>query len=263
MAVKLGEKLKYESLGTVEFLVGGDKKFYFLEVNPRLQVEHPVTEAITGIDLIKEQIKVASGEKLELKQKDINFSNWAMEFRIYAEDASNNFQPQEGLITDYLPPGGKGVEVHSFCQPGQKIFSHFDCLIAKLVISAKNRKECLQRAKRALDEYIIEGVSTLIPFFKVLIENQNFLEGNFSTAFIEKEKLIDILKEKYPEGKARKITTEEKNEEDLAKTIAQFYLESKKEEDKEAETDKWRLSGRIQPAPKFNRDSSWKYSGIE
>ncbi len=263
MAVKLGEKLKYESLGTIEFLVGGDKKFYFLEVNPRLQVEHPVTEAITGTDLIEEQIKIASGEKLELKQKDIKFSNWAMEFRIYAEDALNNFQPQEGLITDYLPPGGKGVELHSFCQPGQKIFPHFDCLIAKLVILAKNRKECLQRAKRAFDEYIIEGVPTLIPFFKVLLENQNFLEGDFSTAFIEKEKLIDILKEKYPGEKVRKITTEGENEEDLAKTIAQFYLEFKKAESEKLETNKWRLAERIHPVPKFDRGSSWKYSGIE
>ena len=245
MAVKLGEKMKYESLGTIEFLVGTDKNFYFLEINPRLQVEHPVTEAITGIDLVEEQIRIAAGEKLFLKQKDIKFSNWAMEFRIYAEDALNNFRPQEGIITDYLSPGGKGVEIHSFCQPGQKIFSHFDCLIAKLVISARNRKECIQRAKRVFDEYVIKGVPTLIPFYKILLNNQKFIEGDFSTAFIEKEEIINTLKRNYPKEKVSKIMAKRLDEQELAKTIAQFYSDFKKEKTKTLETNKWRLSERM------------------
>jgi len=247
LAVKFGERLRYESLGTIEFLVGEDRKFYFLEVNPRLQVEHPVTELITGVDLVEEQIKVASGEKLELKQKDINFSNWAMEFRIYAEDALNNFQPKEGVIANYLPPGGKGVEIHSFCQVGQKVFPYFDSLISKMVVFGKDRKECLQRAKRAFDEYLIEGVLTLIPLYEILLESQSFLEGRLSTSFIERENLIEILRKrqlgKKPPVSKKKET--EINKEVLAKLAAQFYLELKEKESKETRISKWKLAERM------------------
>ncbi len=256
LAVRLGEHLKYEGLGTIEFLVDQDKNFYFLEVNPRLQVEHPVTELIYGIDLVAEQIKIARGEKLDLKQKNIKFSGWAMEFRIYAEDPLNNFQPQTGTITKYLPPGGKGIEIHSFCQTGQKILPYFDPLLSKLVVFAKDRLSVIQRAKRAFEEYIIEGVPTLIPLYKVLLENQNFLEGRLSTDFIERERIIETLKTvfpspfqaaspkiekvEYPQGQEKAIT-----EKEIALLIAKFYQELKKEEARMPEINKWKLAERM------------------
>jgi len=253
LAVKFGERLKYESLGTIEFLVGEDKRYYFLEVNPRLQVEHPVTELVTGVDLVELQIRIANGEKLEMKQKDIKFSGlpaqagWAMEFRIYAEDALNNFQPREGFITNYLPPGGKGVEIHSFCQTGQKIFPYFDSLISKMIVFSKDREKCLQRAKRAFEEYLIEGVPTLIPFYKILLENQNFQEGRLSTSLIERENLIEILRKR--ESKREPLISKKKegeiNRETIAKMAAQFYLELKEKESKETTISKWKLAERL------------------
>lgn len=244
MVVKFGEHLKYESLGTIEFLVGEDKKFYFLEVNPRLQVEHPVTEIITGIDLVEQQIKIAGGERLTLKQKDIKFSGWAIEFRIYAEDALNNFQPQEGVITNYRVPGGKGIEIHSFCQTNQKVFPFFDSLLSKLVVFNKDRSGCIQRAKRAFDEYIIDGLSNLIPFYKVLLNNQKFLNGNFSTSFIENENLNEELKKSKLPVKVKSNGRKENNEE-LARTIAYLYLAKQKEESRGSEINKWRMAERI------------------
>jgi len=256
LAVRLGEYLKYESLGTVEFLVDQDKNFYFLEVNPRLQVEHPITELITGFDLVELQIKVASGEKLNLKQKDIkssgpvrngifNEAGWAMEFRIYAEDPLNNFQPQVGEITKYLPPGGKGIEIHSFCHASQKIFPHFDPLLAKLVVFGKDRKSCIRRAKRAFEEYTIEGVPTLIPFYKVLLENQNFLEGRLSTDFIEREKIIEELRGKCISQKIEKIKPEKILEEkEIALFVAKIYQDLKKENGG-LEINKWKLAERM------------------
>jgi len=246
MAVKFGEHIKYESLGTIEFLVGEDKRFYFLEVNPRLQVEHPVTEIITGMDLVEQQIRIASGERLYLKQKNISLNNWAMEFRIYAEDALNNFQPKEGTITNYLPPGGKGIEIHSFCQQGQRIFPYFDSLISKMVVFGKDRESCLRRAKRAFDEYVIEGAPTLIPFYKTLLENQNFREGRLSTSLIERENLIETLKKTtiFPLPSQKRVP-EEADREELAKLAAQFYLELKEKEPKEPEINKWKLAERM------------------
>ena len=258
LALRLGQHLRYEGLGTVEFLVDQDRNFYFLEVNPRLQVEHPITELITGFDLVELQIRVAAGEKLELKQKHIRFSGWAMEFRIYAEDALNNFQPRTGQISQYLPPGGKGIEIHSFCQTGQKVFPYFDPLLAKLVVFGKNRKHAIERAKRAFQEYLIEGVPTLIPLYKVLLENQNFLAGKLSTDFIEKEKIVETLKEKTG---PQKITGPEKSfaskerekvevtadlsEKEVALLIAKIYQDLKKEELELPKINKWKLAERM------------------
>jgi len=254
LAVKLGQHLRYESLGTVEFLVDQAKNFYFLEVNPRLQVEHPITELITGFDLVELQIRVASGEKLELKQKHIKSSGWAMEFRIYAEDALNNFQPQSGQISQYLPPGGKGIEIHSFCQPGQKIFPHFDPLLAKLVIFGKDRMNAIQRAKRAFQEYLIEGLPTLIPLYKVLLENQNFLAGRLSTDFIEREKIIETLKAvtlplsgalsppiKIEKGEVERALSER----EIARLVAKIYQDLRKGDERELDINKWRLAERM------------------
>jgi acetyl-CoA carboxylase biotin carboxylase subunit len=241
---KFGEFLKYESLGTIEFLINEEKKFFFLEVNPRLQVEHPVTELITGIDLVEQQIRVAAGEKLILRQKDIRLSGWAMEFRIYAEDALNNFQPQEGIISNYLAPTGKGIEIHSFCQPNQKIFPFFDSLISKLVVFNKNRLGCVQRAKRAFDEYIIDGLPNLIPFYKALLNNQKFLSGNLSTSFIENENIVEEIKKSKSFPRV-KINGRKENNEELARSIAYLYLAKRKEEPRGPETNKWKMAERL------------------
>lgn len=257
LAVKFGEYLKYESLGTIEFLVGEDKNFYFLEANPRLQVEHPVTELVTGIDLVEQQIRIAGGEKLNLKQKDIKFSDWAIEFRICSEDALNNFQPNQGIIGKYLAPTGKGIEIHSFCQPGQRIFPYFDSLISKLVVFGKNRQTCVKRARRAFDEYVIEGIPTLIPFYKVLLENQKFLEGKLSTSFIEEEKIIETLRKKISQTQLEAmfpiIQKEQAIEKkDLALVLARLYQEFKKEDaKKEIEVNKWKLAERMKIGDDF------------
>jgi acetyl-CoA carboxylase biotin carboxylase subunit len=240
LAVKFGQYLKYESLGTVEFLVSEDKRFYFLEVNPRLQVEHPVTELVTGFDLVKEQIMIASGEKLKIKQGDIKFRGWAMEFRIYAEDASDDFRPHEGLITNYLAPSGKGVEVHSFCQPNQRVFPFFDSLLSKLVVFNDCRSGCIQRAKRAFEEYLIEGIPSLIPFYKVILENQKFLNGSFSTAFVEKEDLASKIKKRKT---SPKIEDQKGDNEELARTVAYLYLARQKED--ASHTNKWKMAERL------------------
>jgi len=246
LAVKLGEFLKYEGLGTVEFLVGQDKKFYFLEVNPRIQIKHPVTEIVSGFDLVEMQIKVAGGEELKLKQRDIKTSNWAMEFRIYAEDALNNFRSEEGTITDYLPPGGRGVEVHSFCRTGQKIFPYFDSLISKMVVFGKDREECLRKSKRALNEYLIEGPTTLIPFYKILLENKNFQKGCFSTSFIEKEKIIEILRKSRPcGGKIIEGNKKETEAEALAKMISQICFGLKSKESEALSASRWKMAERM------------------
>ncbi len=256
LAVKLGQYLKYEGLGTVEFLVDQERNFYFLEVNPRLQVEHPITELITGFDLVELQIRVAAGEKLELKQKHIKSTGWAMEFRIYAEDALNNFQPRLGQITKYFPPGGKGIEIHSFCQTGQKILPHFDTLLAKLVVFAKDRMKTIQRAKRALEEYTIEGVPTLIPFYKVLLENKNFLAGRLSTDFIKREKIIEVFKNQKTAESEEKVAVEgipslsssaglQIDEREIARLVAKIYQDLKKEERELPKINKWRLAERL------------------
>ena len=270
LAVKLGQYLKYEGLGTVEFLVDQDKNFYFLEVNPRLQVEHPISELITGFDLVELQIRVAAGEKLELKQKHIKFSGWAMEFRIYSENPLNNFQPQNGEITKYLPPGGKGIEIHSFCQAGQKIFPYFDPLLAKLVIFGKNRMNVIERSKRAFEEYVIEGLPTLIPFYKILLKNQNFLSGNLSTDFIKRENIIETLREKTVSRKndisekelvfsdRKKIGKENAiTEKEAAFIFAKIYQDLKKGKESFPNVNKWKLAERMSMVSEssFNRFS--------
>jgi len=254
LAVKLGEYLKYESLGTVEFLVDQNKNFYFIEVNPRLQVEHPVTEIVYGIDLVEKQIRIAQGEKLELKQKNIKPQGWAMEFRICAEDPKKNFQPGTGKIKNYFLPGGKGVEIHTFLQPNQIIFPYFDNLIAKLVIWGNDRKHCILRARRAFEEFSIEGVPTLIPLFKSIIKNQAFINGQISTSFIEDEKIVEGISE----TKQLRIKTEthepeidlasqgkEIEKKEIAKFLASIYRKIKKGGESKIETSKWKMAERI------------------
>src|SRR3989338_6810360 len=172
----------------------GLRDFYFIEMNTRIQVEHGVTEMVTNVDLVKEQIKLAEGAKLAYKQEDIKIEGHAIECRINAEDSSNDFAPSPGTIINYLPPGGPGIRISSSCQAGCTISPHFDSLVALLICYGRTRHEAISRMKRALGEFIIEGVKTTIPFHKLVLGKRQFLRGNITTSFIENNKIIEELK---------------------------------------------------------------------
>ena len=177
-------KIKYRGAGTVEFLYE-DGEFYFIEMNTRLQVEHPVTEAVTGIDLVLEQIRVASGAPLSFKQKDITFSGHAIECRINAENP-RTFRPSPGKITYWHPPGGLGVRVDSGVYQGYRIPPYYDSLIGKLIVHGKTRNECMMRLKRALSEFVIDGIETTIPLFNELIQQPDIANGLYDIHWLEK-----------------------------------------------------------------------------
>jgi acetyl-CoA carboxylase biotin carboxylase subunit len=184
-AVKAAKSINYEGAGTIEFIFA-DGKYYFMEMNTRIQVEHPVTEMITGTDLIKEQIRVASGHKLSWKQEDIQFRGHAIECRINAEDPDKNFLPSAGRIDAYIAPGGPGVRIDSHCYPGYSIPPFYDSLVSKLIVWGCDRAEAIQRMQRALDEYAITGIRTTIPFHQKVLSHPAFQSGDVSTDFIEK-----------------------------------------------------------------------------
>lgn len=184
-AVNASKAFKYNSVGTVEFLLNEDNNFYFMEMNTRIQVEHGVTEMVTGIDLIKEQILVSSGKKLSFSQDDIKINGCAIECRINAEDPYNNFMPCPGKIDEYIASGGIGIRVDSAVYSGYVIPPFYDSMISKLVSWGRNREEAIERMKRALDEFIISGVSTTIPFHRKLMDNKIFRSGDFDTGFLE------------------------------------------------------------------------------
>jgi acetyl-CoA carboxylase biotin carboxylase subunit len=188
-AVSIVKAAGYHSVGTVEFLLDEKGDFYFMEVNTRIQVEHTVTEELTGIDLVKEQIRIAQGEKLSVRQKDIVLSGHVMEFRINAEDPSNNFAPSPGLLKDYIPPGGPHVRVDSACYGGYKIPPNYDSMIAKLIVKGKTREEAIAHAKRALREFHITGVHTTIPFHQYMLDDIKFLTHDYNIGYIDQ--LID------------------------------------------------------------------------
>jgi acetyl-CoA carboxylase biotin carboxylase subunit len=185
LGVKASRAIKYRNVGTVEFIVDPKGNIYFIEINTRIQVEHPVTEAVTGIDIIKEQIKLATGLPLEFRQNQIKISGHAMECRINAEDPER-FIPSPGKITFLSLPGGPGVRVDTAIYDGYVIPSHYDSLIAKLIVHGKNRTEAIMKMRRALDEFIIEGVNTTIPFHKKVLNDPAFINGDFNTNFVEK-----------------------------------------------------------------------------
>ena len=163
-AVKVAKIANYTSLGTVEFLVDKNKNFYFMEMNTRVQVEHPITELRTNIDLIKEQIRIAANEPLKIKQSDVNFQNWVIECRVNAEDPYKNFRPCPGKIEGLNLPGGNGVRIDTAIYDGYKIPSYYDSMIAKLIVYGNTRNEAIAKLKRALEEFVIEGVTTNIDF---------------------------------------------------------------------------------------------------
>jgi len=185
LAAKAAADVGYTNAGTMEFLLDDQGLFYFMEMNTRIQVEHPVTEMVTGIDLIKEQIKIAAGERLSLAQSDITVSGHAIEFRINAEDPRNDFMPAGGPVTLYNPPGGPGVRVDSHLYTGYTVPSYYDSLLAKLIVWGRDREEALCRARRALDEFIIVGLKTTIDFHLHVVDDPEFRHGSVSTGFLD------------------------------------------------------------------------------
>ncbi|MFC1483063.1 acetyl-CoA carboxylase biotin carboxylase subunit [Candidatus Margulisiibacteriota bacterium] len=185
-AVMAAKSINYAGAGTIEFLVDKDYDFYFMEMNTRIQVEHCVTEEVARIDLVKEQIRIAAGERLAFTQDDVQLSGHAIEFRINAEDWEKDFMPFPGKVELYLPPGGPGVRWDSHVYPGYTIPPHYDSMIGKLIVWGRDRQEALQRAKRALHEFVIDGVPTLIPFHEEILKNKDFLKGKYSTHFLQK-----------------------------------------------------------------------------
>ena len=188
-AIAAAKSIKYEGAGTVEFLVDEDEKFYFMEMNTRIQVEHPVTEMVTGVDLIAEQIKIASGEDLDFAQGEIQLNGHAIECRINAEDPSHNFRPSPGRITGWLPPGGPGVRVDSHVYTGYEIPPFYDSLIGKLIVWGKDRNTAIKRMNRALNECAITGIPTTINFHLTLLDKNKFKEGKIHTKYVEEELL--------------------------------------------------------------------------
>jgi len=184
-AVAAARASAYTNAGTVEFLLDKNREFYFLEINARLQVEHPVTELVTGIDLVREQLRVASGEKLSFTQLDVVNRGAAIECRICAEDPENNFFPSTGVVERMREPGGPGVRVDSCIFMGYDVPIYYDPLISKLLTWGKTREEAIERMQRALSEYIIEGIKTTIPFHKAVMESDAFREGEFDTGFVD------------------------------------------------------------------------------
>lgn len=186
-AVKAARIAGYTSCGTVEFLVDKDNNYYFMEMNTRIQVEHPITEMRTGIDIVKEQIKIAAGETLKFKQKDVEFKGYSIECRINAENPSKNFMPCPGKITGINLPGGNGIRVDTAIYSGYTIPPNYDSMIAKIISYGKTRNEAISKMKRALEELVIEGVETNRDFLFEIITNPNFIRGKFDTSFIENE----------------------------------------------------------------------------
>lgn len=191
-AIKAAQAVNYVGAGTIEFIYDRKtKQFYFMEMNTRIQVEHPVTEMVTGIDLIKEQINVASGKPLSFTQEDVQFNGWSIECRINAENPFKNFMPSAGKIEMYLPPGGLGVRVDSAAYTGWNIPPYYDSMIAKLITYGHNREEAIQRMKRALDEFVIEGIHSTIPFHKKMMNHPVFVDGDFNTKFLDEYKVLE------------------------------------------------------------------------
>jgi acetyl/propionyl-CoA carboxylase alpha subunit len=193
--------VSYVNAGTIEFLVDKDKNYYFLEMNTRLQVEHPVTEVVTGVDVVKEQIRIARGRQLRITQENVHMKGWAIECRINAEDPFNNFLPSTGRIRHSLLPTGPGVRVDTGVYPGFEISPYYDSLISKLIVWGETRAEAVLRMRRSLEEYKIVGVSTNIPFHQRLMDSHRFMGGQYDTRFVEERFSLDSDDEKvaHPE----------------------------------------------------------------
>jgi len=198
VACKASRAVDYVNAGTIEFLVDRERNFFFLEMNTRLQVEHPVTEMVTGVDIVKEQIRIARGRKLRYAQNDIRANGWAIECRVNAEDAYNNFLPSTGMLTMITPPTGPGVRVDTGVYPGFEISPYYDSLISKLICWGETRGEAILRMRRALEEYRILGVKTNIPFHQSIMDSTRFMAGQYDTRFVEERFSITEAAEGKP-----------------------------------------------------------------
>jgi acetyl-CoA carboxylase, biotin carboxylase subunit len=185
VAVEAVKAAHYRNVGTVEFLLDKDRNFFFMEVNTRIQVEHPITEMVTGFDLIKEQIRLAAGLPLSIRQQDVVLTGHSMECRINAEDPEK-FTPSPGQITKYSAPGGFGVRVDSAMESGAMVVPYYDSMIAKLITHGRDRQESMARMRRALDEFVIEGIKTTIPLHRRILDDPDFQKGHVSTTFLER-----------------------------------------------------------------------------
>ena len=187
IAVRAAKEIGYTNAGTIEFLVDKNKDFYFMEMNTRIQVEHPVTELVTGIDMIKEQIKIASGEDLGYSQEDIKITGHSMEVRINAENPDKNFMPNAGTITGLHLPGGNGIRVDTAIYSGYTVPPTYDSMLAKIIVHSNSREESIAKMKSAVAELVIEGLQTNSDFILKILDNQNFKDNNYDTSFIKKE----------------------------------------------------------------------------
>ncbi len=216
-AIKVAKACDYVGAGTVEFLLDEHKNFYFLEMNTRLQVEHPVSELIAGVDLVEQQIKVARGEKLAFTQDDLEINGHAVEVRVYAEDPLENFMPSIGTLSTYQTPIGEGIRVDDGFEEGMEVPIYYDPMISKLITYGKNREEAIQLMIQAIDNYKVEGVATTLPFGKFVCEHQAFTSGNFDTHFVKKYYSPEQLEKQYEEER-----------EIAAMTALHLYLENQK-----------------------------------
>ncbi len=198
-AISLAKAVKYQSLGTVEFLLGKNGEFYFMEMNTRIQVEHPVTEMITGIDLVELQIKIAAGETLPVEQKDIKLNGWSIECRINAEDVQSGFTPSMGIIRNLRLPQGNNIRIDTGIVPGSEITPWFDSMVAKLIVHGKNRAEAIELSLSSLQQFHVKGIKTTIPFCKAVLHNKDFCSGNFDTSFIETKLESTVYREENEE----------------------------------------------------------------
>jgi acetyl-CoA carboxylase biotin carboxylase subunit len=192
-AVRIAQAIRYTSAGTVEFLVDKEENFYFMEMNTRIQVEHPVTEMITGLDLVREQIRIAAGERLSFSQRDVEFRGHAMECRINAEDPAHDFRPSPGTIRGLVLPGGPGIRVDTHVYAGYTIPPYYDSLVAKVIAWGRDRPEAMARMDRALREFEIVGIRTTIPFHRLLLENAFFRRGEVYTNFVQRRMDLSVL----------------------------------------------------------------------
>jgi pyruvate carboxylase subunit A len=216
-------RLGYESVGTIEFLLDEDDNIYFIEMNTRVQVEHPVTEVISGVDIIQRMIEIAAGDKLQFVQEEIKFRGYAIEFRINSEDPQNNFMPTAGTIQNYLTPGGPGVRIDSSMYEGYETPTNYDSMLGKLIVWALDWEGAVKKARRALDEYNIDGLKTNIPLHREIVRNEDFKEGKFNTSFLDskikefnldaksslkdEEKKISFISNMIKKIKEHKLTT--------------------------------------------------------
>ncbi|MEP6902729.1 MAG: acetyl-CoA carboxylase biotin carboxylase subunit, partial [Actinomycetota bacterium] len=239
-AVLVAKAVNYIGAGTVEFLVSDlDKSFYFLEMNTRLQVEHPVTELVTGIDLVREQINVAFGEKLSFTQDDIQMNGHAIECRVYAEDPDNNFLPSPGKITRLRLPQGSGVRDDGGIFEGSEISIYYDPMISKFAVYGRNRLEAIDRMRRALQEYEVGGIKTTLPFFREVVEDTEFIEGKLDTGFIPR------FNERK---KVKKISDTERDMALIAAALANSVKSptvSSENQTNKPQTSRWTMAGRI------------------